>query len=184
MSEIQRTAAELREQYALQVTGDLERNAKEQERVGAELAVLQEKLTALRCDHDMLTSMRQTLSGYPPPSRAQGGVAVVPTPRQATVGPVPTGDPGLQPTAQPLAPTLVGLVRDHLGRQAEPRSTAEITAVLAAAHPARRITATVVRTALESLVARGLAARAKRGKSVFYSLTGAGRQEAGEDTGA
>ncbi|MFI1408659.1 hypothetical protein ACH4Y0_01780 [Streptomyces sp. NPDC020707] len=69
-------------------------------------------------------------------------------------------------TAQP---SLVDLIRGHLEAQKEPRSAAEITTALTAAHPERTIKTTVVRTTLENLVARSSAHRNKQGSSVFYT---------------
>ncbi|MEU3793936.1 hypothetical protein AB0F07_29720 [Streptomyces fructofermentans] len=66
-------------------------------------------------------------------------------------------------------PTLVELVRNHLGPANEPRSAAEITAALTDAHPDRTIKTTVVRTTLEGLVAKSRAQRTKQGSSVFYT---------------
>ncbi|WP_330285661.1 hypothetical protein [Streptomyces sp. NBC_00576] len=51
----------LTSQYATQVAGDLERNAKEQERIGAEIDSLQEQLRALQHDHAVLTNMQKAL---------------------------------------------------------------------------------------------------------------------------
>ncbi|MGW1893824.1 hypothetical protein ACWCP6_26760 [Streptomyces sp. NPDC002004] len=56
----------LKSQYVSQVTTDLERNAKDQERIGAELIALQEQLRTLRHDHALLESMRQALTGEAP----------------------------------------------------------------------------------------------------------------------
>ncbi|WP_328773642.1 hypothetical protein [Streptomyces sp. NBC_00286] len=66
-------------------------------------------------------------------------------------------------------PTLVELIRRHLGEQTEPRSAAEISTALGKAHPERGIKTTVVRTTLEGLVARSQAHRTKQGTSVFYT---------------
>ncbi|MFE7963332.1 hypothetical protein ACFU0X_09815 [Streptomyces cellulosae] len=52
---------DLTSQYVAQVANDLERNAKEQERVGAEIAELQQQLEALRRDHALLVKMQQAL---------------------------------------------------------------------------------------------------------------------------
>ncbi|MFJ1732661.1 hypothetical protein [Streptomyces sp. NPDC088254] len=68
-------------------------------------------------------------------------------------------------------PTLVDLVRRHLGEQSEPRSAAEVTTALAQAHPERSVKTTVIRTTLEGLVARNHAHRSKQGTSVFYTAT-------------
>ncbi|MEU9187098.1 hypothetical protein AB0D14_21660 [Streptomyces sp. NPDC048484] len=51
MSEIQASSTELTSQYIAQITGDLERNTKEQERIGAEVDALQEQLRTLQHDH-------------------------------------------------------------------------------------------------------------------------------------
>ncbi|POX57228.1 hypothetical protein C3489_00445 [Streptomyces sp. Ru71] len=67
------------------------------------------------------------------------------------------------------APKLVELVRRHLAEQKEPRSAAEITEALGKAYPERSVKTTVVRTTLESLVARNQAQRTKQGTSVFYT---------------
>lgn len=63
MSQSQIQATELTSHYISQVTGDLERNAKEQERIGADIEALQEQLHALRHDHTVLVSMQQALGG-------------------------------------------------------------------------------------------------------------------------
>ncbi|MER5879547.1 hypothetical protein ACFWFU_39245 [Streptomyces sp. NPDC060235] len=55
------SATELTSQYTAQVIGDLDRNTKEQERIGAEIDALQEQLNALRHDHSVLTSLHQAL---------------------------------------------------------------------------------------------------------------------------
>ncbi|MER5654859.1 hypothetical protein ABT076_17795 [Streptomyces sp. NPDC002131] len=55
------SSTELTSQYTAQVIGDLDRNIKEQERIGAEIDALQEQLNALRHDHSVLTSLHQAL---------------------------------------------------------------------------------------------------------------------------
>ncbi|MDT6983052.1 hypothetical protein ACFSUJ_02165 [Streptomyces lusitanus] len=62
MSDHSTVATDLTSQYVAQVANDLERNAKEQERVGAEIAELQGQLAALRRDHALLVKMRQALN--------------------------------------------------------------------------------------------------------------------------
>ncbi|MEU9477916.1 hypothetical protein [Streptomyces sp. NPDC048191] len=80
---------ELTSQYVSQVTNDLEHNVKEQERITAEIAGLQEQLAALEHDHTVLVSMQQALGVVSPPS-ARGtttDAAVVPAPRtRSTTG--------------------------------------------------------------------------------------------------
>ncbi|MFD3735905.1 hypothetical protein [Streptomyces sp. NPDC058632] len=61
MPETQAPTTELTSQYLAQVTGDLERNVKEQERIEAEVTALQEQLAALRQDHTVLMNVQQAL---------------------------------------------------------------------------------------------------------------------------
>ncbi|MYW17216.1 hypothetical protein GT039_16855 [Streptomyces sp. SID2955] len=72
---------ELASQYVSQVTNDLDRNLKEQERITAEIASLQEQLTALQHDHSILLNMRQALG-----IAAPAGSTVVPSPRKKSGG--------------------------------------------------------------------------------------------------
>ncbi|MFC7815642.1 MULTISPECIES: hypothetical protein [unclassified Streptomyces] len=81
-------ATELASQYSVQVTDDLERNLKEQERISAEITSLQQQLAALQHDHALLVNMQQALGITPPPSPpvtaaepAAAGSATVPAPR-------------------------------------------------------------------------------------------------------
>jgi hypothetical protein len=60
MSDAQ-TTTELTSHYTAQVAGDLERNAKEQDRIGAEIDALQEQLRFLQHDHTVLTNMQKAL---------------------------------------------------------------------------------------------------------------------------
>ncbi|MEV0977588.1 hypothetical protein [Streptomyces sp. NPDC049915] len=88
------------------------------------------------------------------------------------------------PAAAAGAPKLVELVRQHLTEQKEPRSAAEIADALGNAHPERSIKPTVVRTTLESLVARNHAQRSKQGTSVFYTASEAAPETTGADAKA
>ncbi|MFJ3718023.1 BlaI/MecI/CopY family transcriptional regulator [Streptomyces sp. NPDC090057] len=196
MSEGTASATALTSQYISQVAGDLERNVKEQERVSAELAALQEQLTALQHDHGVLLSMQQAL-GVPAPGAApsDAGGATVPSPRKKATG-VSAGRRAAKTAAvKPLEgrkrakrggaksvagksdagkgtrPTLVDLLHRHLTEQHEPRSAAEVAKAVADAHPDRSISTNVVRTTLENLVARSLAQRNKQGSSVFYTAS-------------
>ncbi|MFJ4732554.1 hypothetical protein ACIP6V_09730 [Streptomyces sp. NPDC088770] len=186
---------ELTSQYTAQVTSDLERNAKEQERISAEIAALQEQLAALQHDHSVLVNVQQVLGIAPVPVQpaAKPDGAAVPTPRKKT-SPEPgagkrtrakkaAGTQGAttskksadkKPTdknaaAKASQPTLVELVRSLLTEQSEPRSAAEVATALDKAHPERRIKTTVVRTTLEGLVAKDQAQRTKQGTSVYYT---------------
>ncbi|MFD8216038.1 hypothetical protein ACFV2U_20415 [Streptomyces sp. NPDC059697] len=193
MSEVSSNSTELTSQYIAQVTGDLERNAKEQDRVGAEIEALQEQLRALQHDHIVLVNMQDALGG--PDSTPGAEVATAPSvPHQASAEPKQSkGKKAAATDAKKTAPkkpaakassakassvkasttaakpTLVELIRGHLEKQSEPRSAAEITTALTQAHPDRSVKTTVVRTTLEGLVAKSHAHRTKQGSSVFYT---------------
>jgi len=206
MSEVESAATELKTQYAAQVSGDLERNIKEQERIGAEVTALEEQLRALQHDQTLLAELQRALGGdglAQAGSNAKKGSTPTPSvPRQAkaTAGkrskatakstaksaPKATAGSATGSTAPKAAaksaavkpeatkpavgqPTLVELIREHLSRQSEPRSSAEVATALAEAHPEREIKPKVVRTTVEGLVAKGQVQRAKQGSSVFYT---------------
>ncbi|WP_328564321.1 hypothetical protein [Streptomyces coelicoflavus] len=82
------SATELASQYSVQVTDDLERNVKEQERVSTEIAALQQQLAALQHDHALLVNMQQALGITSPPQsptpEPAAGAATVPAPRGGT----------------------------------------------------------------------------------------------------
>ncbi|MFB7505548.1 hypothetical protein [Streptomyces broussonetiae] len=83
MSENTTPVTQLTSQYVNQVTGDLERNVKEQDRITAEISALQEQLAGLQHDHTVLVSMQQALGVAAPagtPAVTEG--AVVPAPRK------------------------------------------------------------------------------------------------------
>ncbi|WP_393071907.1 hypothetical protein [Streptomyces sp. LN704] len=227
MSQVHSETTELQSQYAAQLTADLERNTKEQERISAEVTALQELLEALRRDQALLVNLRRTLGDEAPAAAgaqaAEAAVTVASVPRQASAAPkskpvkqqqkaaaakpakaseaVKTTKPvkavkavkttpssagakaaAKTPAPAPAAagkPTLVELIHDHLSGQSEPRSAAEITSTLSETHPERGIKATVVRTTVEGLVAKGRAQRSKQGTSVYYTAAGTG---AGDDS--
>ncbi|KUN16487.1 hypothetical protein AQJ23_45030 [Streptomyces antibioticus] len=170
---------ELTSQYSAQVTGDLERNLKEQERLSGEIEALQVQLAALRHDHTVLVKIQQAL-GVSATTSAPEPVATVPAARKKAAGTSGTtkkspaagkrtGKKAAKAAAAPSAsPTLVNLVREHLADHNEPRSAAEIATSLGQQHPERAIKTTVVRTTLEGLVAKSQAQRTKQGSSVFY----------------
>ncbi|MGW3746493.1 hypothetical protein ACWD62_39670 [Streptomyces sp. NPDC005146] len=209
MSEIQVHATGLASQYIAQVTGDLERNVKEQERLSAEIEALQEQLGALQHDHSVLVSMQEALGGASPAGEADTTAAPT-VPRQATaeakqskpkkavatsakataskksVAKAPSAKASSPKASSPKAPkadtkpTLVNLIRGHLEQQSEPRSATEISAALTKAHPDRGVKTTVVRTTLEGLVAKSQAQRTKQGSSVFYTATAASEAAAAD----
>lgn len=218
MTENTTVSSNLASQYAAQVTTDLERNVKEQERVSAEIAALQEQLAGLQRDHAVLTNMQQALglSAALAETAPAAEAPVVPAPRKktassakkatattkkapATTKKAAASGKAKQPRAKKTTataaaapgkgksgnetarkssataaktadqPTLVDLVRGHLGEVSEPRSAAEVASALGQVHPDRDIKTTVVRTTLEGLVAKGQAQRTKQGNSVFYT---------------
>ncbi|MEU5318505.1 BlaI/MecI/CopY family transcriptional regulator [Streptomyces sp. NPDC021056] len=197
MSENTTTSTELTSQYTAQVTTDLERNLKEQERIHQEIAALQQQLASLQLDHSVLVNMHQALGLTVPAAEPVPTAEPEPT-AEADTSPAPapakkagtrrprqpkkdTTPKAKAPKASPSAaakseaksaePTLVSLIRDHLAAQGEPRSTAEIAAAMGETHPDRGIKATVVRTTLEGLVAKGLVQRVKQGSSVYYTAS-------------
>jgi hypothetical protein len=189
MSEVESATTELKTQYAAQVAADLERNTKEQERIGAEVAALQEQLSALQHDQALLVNLQRTLGAESleaGSSEEKSVTAAKPSlPRQASAEtksgrrkkataakPKKAAAKSAEPKASSPAaklPTLVELIHNHLGRQSEPRSSAEISTALAEAHPDRDIKPKVVRTTVEGLVAKGHVQRTKQGSSVFYT---------------
>ncbi|MEU5298728.1 BlaI/MecI/CopY family transcriptional regulator [Streptomyces umbrinus] len=189
MSEVESATTELKTQYAAQVAADLERNTKEQERIGAEVAALQEQLSALQHDQALLVNLQRTLGAESLEAGSgeeEGVTAAKPSlPRQASAetksgrrkkataskpkkAAAKTPEPKASSPAAKL-PTLVELIHNHLGRQSEPRSSAEISTALTQAHPDRDIKPKVVRTTVEGLVAKGHVQRTKQGSSVFYT---------------
>lgn len=188
MSESATSTTELTSQYIAQVTGDLEHNLKEQERIGAEITALQEQLAALQQDHTVLVNMQQALgiteSPAEPAATPESATALSPR-KDADAGPRgkrrarKTASAQTSPAvgkatpkaaaAKTAQPTLVELIRLHLAEQSEPRSAMEISTALGQAHPKRDIKTKVVRVTLEGLVARSQAQRSKQGASVYYT---------------
>ncbi|MGC9495923.1 hypothetical protein [Streptomyces sp. WG7] len=90
----QQAATQLASQYSVQVTDDLERNVKEQERISEEITSLQQQLASLQHDHALLVNMQQALGITPPPARP----ATAPQPDAATV-PAPRDSAATEPAA-------------------------------------------------------------------------------------
>ncbi|MEW2301860.1 hypothetical protein AB0958_18125 [Streptomyces sp. NPDC006655] len=85
----------------------------------------------------------------------------------------PAEAPAAEATPAEAKPSLVDAVRTYLEQQREPRSAVEVAEAIRSGQPGRTIKTTVIRTTLESLVARNLAQRSKQGRSVFYTSTAA-----------
>lgn len=203
MPETQLPATELTSQYTAQVTGDIERNTKERERLGTEIEALQEQLRALQHDHTVLVSVQQALGGgsaAPAEPAAKAPAATPSVPAQASAQskrnkpkkavatsakkaaakkPAAKASSAKAPTTA-AKPTLVDLIRGHLEQQSEPRSAAEITSALAQTHSDRGIKVTVVRNTLEGLVAKSHVHRTKQGASVFYTAATSAEQAAAD----
>ncbi|MFD7488719.1 hypothetical protein [Streptomyces mirabilis] len=194
MSETTAETTELTSQYSAQVTGDLERNLKEQERLSGEIEALQAQLTALQHDHTVLVNLQQAL-GIPAPAAAPAAESAASVPAARKKPPEAAKQPAAArkrtgkkaakaPAASSASPTLVDLVREHLAGQSEPRTAAEITSALGQAHPERTLKTTVVRTTLEGLVAKSQAQRTKQGTSVFYTAPDATQPVPAAPTGS
>ncbi|MEU6336262.1 hypothetical protein ABZ839_17740 [Streptomyces cellulosae] len=98
------STTDLTSQYVAQVANDLERNAKEQERVGAEIAELQQQLAALQRDHALLVKMQQALdlaagSAADTVSAAEGVSAPEAVEDSAAAEPAPVTEPSTEETA-------------------------------------------------------------------------------------
>lgn len=183
MPESTSTTSELTSQYSNQVASDLDRNAKEQERIAAEITTLQQQLASLQHDHTVLLHMQEALGlavASPEPTSTES--TTVPSPRgqtkrrngsDATATERPAAGSSRRDVTKTVQPTLVELVRRHLNEQNEPRSAVEVATALSQKHPQRGVKATVVRTTLENLVAKSQAQRTTQGRSVFYTASNA-----------
>ncbi|WP_405625461.1 hypothetical protein OG933_04280 [Streptomyces sp. NBC_00016] len=120
------SATELTSQYTAQVTADLERNTKEQERVGVEIAALQEQLASLQRDHTVLVNIQQAIDAVPVPDTTAppSGNVPVPAPRKKAA---PSG------TAKRTRPSKKTQPSGKTG--AQPAETADKTARKSAGKP-------------------------------------------------
>ncbi|MEV5474496.1 hypothetical protein AB0L66_19350 [Streptomyces sp. NPDC052207] len=93
MSQSTTAATGLSSQYAAQVTSDLERNVKEQERISTDIAALQQELASLQSDHSVLVNVQQALgiNSAPVQSAATPEATTVPAPREKTSAEPSTG---------------------------------------------------------------------------------------------
>ncbi|MFJ9761008.1 hypothetical protein [Streptomyces sp. NPDC101149] len=84
MSQSTTAAAGLSSQYAAQVTNDLERNVKEQERISTDIAALQQELASLQTDHSVLVNVQQALgiTSAPVQPAVTPEATTVPAPRE------------------------------------------------------------------------------------------------------
>lgn len=112
MSDHSTVATDLTSQYVAQVANDLERNAKEQERVGAEIAELQQQLAALQRDHALLVKMQRALDLAAGPaadaaSAAEGVSATEAVEDSAVAEPSEVTEPSTEEAAKPAEETAV-----------------------------------------------------------------------------
>ncbi|MCL3998734.1 hypothetical protein [Streptomyces lavenduligriseus] len=110
----------LASEYTTKVTADLEHNEQEQERVNAEIASLQQRLTELQQDHAVLVNMREALSLTPPQTSALTAPATtsVPAPRKKPSRSVETGSAPSRSTVP--RSTLSGSGRAKQSRRKKP----------------------------------------------------------------
>ncbi|MFE5122958.1 hypothetical protein [Streptomyces sp. NPDC056669] len=182
----------LKSQYASQINTDLEHNTADHERLSSEITALQQQLLVLENNRTLLLGMRHSLgdeaAGDVPEntgiSGSENGASAArksaersptrkPTKKTDTTSGkrkgTESGGSRTKRVREAGAPTLRDLIHDDLTQHGEPRSAAEVTAALTQALPDREIKATVVRSTLESLVAKGQAHRTKQQRSVLYS---------------
>lgn len=106
MTETPSESTDLKTQYTAQVATDLERNAKEQERLIGEIDALQEQLLSLRQDHAVLVNMQQALGvAAPEPTPAAEEVTTPSVPRQKTA---PAPEAGKRTRAKKAEPSQGG----------------------------------------------------------------------------
>lgn len=134
------SANELTSQYTAQVTADLERNTKEQDRVSAEIAALQEQLAALERDHAVLVSIQQALDAAPAPAVQPAESVTVPAPREKSTAAsgARKGAKSKKTAAQSSRPA---------GKPAARKSTAKAPAKTAATTTARTASKSTAKTA-------------------------------------
>ncbi|GGU40512.1 hypothetical protein [Streptomyces violascens] len=171
----------LQSQYADQVRNDLETNVAERDRVSSQIDELQAQLKVLEDNHALLILMQQALGNTATPvaetrkTPREAAPAGGQVPRARTSAELPNlgakkqKQSATKTQARGNGPTLRDLIASHLPEAGQPVSAAEIHTTVATAHPERNIAATVVRTTLENLVAKGVAERTRQRRSVFYS---------------
>lgn len=141
MTETPSETTDLKAQYTAQVAADLERNAKEQERLRGEIEALQEQLRNLQQDHGVLANVQQALGFVTPePAAVAEEVVAAPVPRQKTAAEPQTAKRTRAKKAQTAAPaqsakqtkkpvaTKTTAAKTTTAKPAEPKTTATKTA--------------------------------------------------------
>ncbi|MEV0015573.1 hypothetical protein [Streptomyces tendae] len=139
------SATELASQYSVQVTDDLERNVKEQERVSAEITALQQQLAALQHDHALLVNMQQALGITSPPSPSAPEPAAAP---ESAAVPAPRG--GAAPRSAAGKSTRSRKATTAPKRAAAPKPSAKAVSKPAAKKAAGPAATTTTETAAET----------------------------------
>lgn len=140
------SATELASQYSVQVTDDLERNVKEQERVSAEITALQQQLAALQHDHALLVNMQQALGITSPPSPSAPEPAAAP--ESASV-PAPRG--GAAPRSSAGKSTRSKKATTAPKRAAAPKPSAKAVSKPAAKKATKPAATTTTETAAKTV---------------------------------
>ncbi|WP_215452418.1 hypothetical protein [Streptomyces sp. ATCC 21386] len=135
MTETPSESADLKTQYTAQVAADLERNAKEQDRLIGEIDALQEQLLGLRQDHAVLVNMQQALGvAASEPAAVTEEPAAPSVPRQKTA---PSPGAGRRTRAKKAEPTQDGrrTKKSTATKTAAPKAAATKTAATETAAP-------------------------------------------------
>ncbi|MFD9306688.1 hypothetical protein ACFWCB_29180 [Streptomyces sp. NPDC060048] len=191
MTTASNNAARIKADYAQQISGDLSANRTAQEQARVELQRLQEELIQMEENEQVLLKMQEALgiaaeSVTPQVAKRVARRTSVPAARSAspksektaalkseagTVSQTREAAAKARTPKKTEGPSWLELVTDVITQQTEPKSAAEVTDMLSAAHPARKVQAAVIRNTLEQGVARGLLERSKQGRSVYYNST-------------
>ncbi|MGW7455017.1 hypothetical protein [Streptomyces sp. NPDC054787] len=196
----------VQDDYAQQIASDLSTNQSAQEQTRKELERLQQELEELQEGEKVLLKMQEALgiSAKPasasapaakrnvkraavPAARSAGGRGAkkAPEPKAAaTAAPrkrKAAGETEVKKEASTGGPSWLELVMATLAGQTEPRSAAEVTETITAAHPERKVQAAVIRNTLEQGVARGRLERSKQGRSVYYTPSGSTPADTGTE---
>lgn len=137
MTETPSDTTDLKAQYTAQVAADLERNAKEQERLRGEIDALADQLRSLQQDQTVLANMQQALGIEASEPAVADEVAAPSVPRQKTAT---TPEPGKRTRAKKAAPA-------QGGKQAKKPATTKSTATKTAAPKAAATKTAVPKTA-------------------------------------
>ncbi|MBZ3905956.1 hypothetical protein [Streptomyces griseiscabiei] len=181
MTETPSETTDLKAQYTAQVSADLERNAKEQERLRQEIDALQEQLQSLQQDRSVLANMQQAL-GVVTPGPAAGSAAEPVSVTEEVAAPSVPRQKTATPTATATAPTSGKRTRakkapaPQTGKQAKkpaatkPKAQAKTQAKTATAEAAPAKTATAKSSTAESTAAKTTAAKPAPAKKTQPTL--------------